>query len=418
MQRIVLRLVKGARMQYIIAIGIFQALVAVGLLWKNKLRSSADGLLILLVACIATHLTIKFVIYNFIHDVHVRYQMNTFIGFCYGPLLYLYAHKVKNPAFIPASRWYVFLPFIIGAIAYFTVAGVLFLSGLSGYRLLEWYNQASFWTLLPADLLFVFLALRIARQCPPALYKEQKIIERIANCFLCISVLSLGFYVAVQVVGKGYSIYFRSVIYAILSCMSVMIIRYKYVAISTAAHTDTEPAVAPEMPVAVPQAIPANTVPEAHTPIIAEPLHTAVPEIAAPVMRKPALSEEEQRQVWLALEERLKGEKLFADSELNLDKLAQLTGINKYHISETLNNYAHKSFYQYINEYRIDFALGQMRQLQEKAIPVHVLSLAYDAGFKAKSSFNRYFKEITGVTPTEYLKSLQQLNRMVGKSMG
>lgn len=418
MQMIVLRTVKGARMQYIIAIGIFQALVAVGLLWKNKLRSSADDLLILLVACIATHLAIKFVIYNFIHDVHVRYQMNTFIGFCYGPLLYLYALKIKDPAFIPASKWYVFLPFIIGAIAYFTVAGVLFLSGFSGYRLLEWYNQASFWTLLPADLLFVFLALRIARQCPPALHKEQKIIVRIANCFLCISVLSLGFYVAAQVVGKDYSIYFRSVIYAILSCMSVMIIRYKYVAVSTAAVTDAAPAALPDMSESQAQLMPGIEDAAENKQMIVEPLHIEAPEISEPVMRKSALSEEEQRQVWLVLEERLKGEKLFADSELNLDKLAQVTGINKYHISETLNSYAHKSFYQYINEYRIDFALGQMRQFQEKAIPVNVLSLAYDAGFKAKSSFNRYFKEITGVTPTEYLKSLQQLNMMVGKSVG
>ena len=49
-------------MQYIISIGIFQALVAAGLLWKNKLRSSADDLLILLVVCIATHMAIKLVI--------------------------------------------------------------------------------------------------------------------------------------------------------------------------------------------------------------------------------------------------------------------------------------------------------------------------------------------------------------------
>lgn len=409
MQMIVLWAVKAVRMQYIIAIGIFQALVAVGLLWKNKLRSSADDLLILLVACIATHLAIKFVIFNFIQDVQVRYQMNTFIGFCYGPLLYLYALKVKDPAFIPASKWYVFLPFILGAIAYFTVAGVLFLSGMPGYQLLEWYNQVSFWTLVPADFLFVFLALRIARQCPSGLDKERKIIERIAYCFLCISILAPFFYFSGRFWGKDAPVVFRSVIYAILSYLSVMIIRYKYVAVNTPVQ------VSPEAITLIPE-MQRETVTESLPAVVA--VLPEEPEAAAITLRKTALSEEEQKQVWQVLEERLKAEKLFADSELNLDKLAQLTGINKYHISETLNSYAHKSFYQYINEYRIDFALGQMRLLQEKAIPVNVLSLAYDAGFKAKSSFNRYFKEITGVTPTEYLKSLQQINMMVGKSMG
>lgn len=409
MQMIVLGAVKAVRMQYIIAIGIFQALVAVGLLWKNKLRSSADDLLILLVACIATHLAIKFVIFNFIQDVQVRYQMNTFIGFCYGPLLYLYALKVKDPAFIPASKWYVFLPFIVGAIAYFTVAGVLFLSGLPGYQLLEWYNQVSFWTLVPADFLFVFLALRIARQCPPVLHKEQKIIERIAYCFLCISILAPFFYFSGRFWGKDAPIVFRSVIYAILSYLSVMIIRYKYVAVNTPAQ------VQPEAVIQVPEIIRDTVMEDQSQPVMAQAEEEGAAEVT---VRKTVLSEEGQRQVWQALEERLKAGKLFADSELNLDKLAQLTGINKYHISETLNSYAHKTFYQYINEYRIDFALGQMRLLQEKAIPVNVLSLAYDAGFKAKSSFNRYFKEITGLTPTEYLKSLHQINSMVGKSIG
>ncbi len=359
MQMIVLWAGKSSHMQYIIAIGIFQALVAVGLLWKNKLRSSADDLLILLVACIGTHLAIKFVIYNFINDVQVRYQMNTFIGFCYGPLLYLYALKIKNPAFLPASRWYVFLPFIIGAIAYFTVAGVLFLSDRSGYQLLDWYNQISFWTLIPADFLFVFLSLHIARHCPPEMQKEQKIIERIAYCFLCISILAPVFYFSGQFWGKDAPFFFRSVIYAMLSGLSVMIIRYKYVAVSAAVQAAPD-GIAEVQKAGTPEALPVVHREEA----TAEKNETiAVTEVA---IRKRALSEEEQRQVWLVLEERLQAGKLFADSELNLDKLAQLTGINKYHISETLNNYAHKSFYQYINEYRIDFALGQMRLLQEK----------------------------------------------------
>jgi len=377
-------------MQYIIAIGIFQALVATGLLWKSKLRSSADGLLILLVACIGTHLAIKFVIFNFVQDAQVRGQMNTFIGFCYGPLLYLYTLKVKDPGFIPASKWYVFLPFVAGAIAYFTVAGILFVANASGYYLLKQYNQLSFWTLVPSDLFFSCMALYHMRQFPDHLHKERQMISRIAGCFLGIALLSVIFYMVTAGANPGYPFLFRSVIYGMLVGLIVLIVRYKYVAEGNNAFAQMqEPhAVLDELPA------PASAV-----------IKIPAPE---PAVKKAGLSEEDQQIIWQQLEAFLNGSRIFADSELNLDKLAQATGINKYHISETLNSYAHKSFYQYINEYRIQFALSQMQRYCEQSVPVNVLSLAYDAGFKAKSSFNRYFKEITGVTPTEYLKSLQQ----------
>ena len=122
--------------------------------------------------------------------------------------------------------------------------------------------------------------------------------------------------------------------------------------------------------------------------------------------RKTLLTTTEHQQILTTLEAHLHKTKIFTDAELSLDKLAQGAGISKYHISEALNSYACKSFYQYINEWRIQRATEQIRFMNEKALPVNVLTLAYDCGFKAKSSFNQYFKKITGLTPTEYIKSL------------
>ena len=34
-----------------------------------------------------------------------------------------------------------------------------------------------------------------------------------------------------------------------------------------------------------------------------------------------------------------------------------------------------------------------------------ILEIAFDAGFPSKSTFNRVFKEETGMTPTAYLES-------------
>lgn len=388
-------------MHNIIAIGIFQALIAAVLLWKNKLRSTPDGLLILFIMCIACHLTIKFVIYNFINDAQVRQQMNTFIGFCYGPLLYLYSLKVSDDRFIPASKWYVFIPFILAAIAYFTVASVLYFSNTSGYVLLNWYNQATGLSILASDMFYVFLALRNRKKYLGIdKKKEKQMVGVICNYFLLIVFSSIPFYIAMYVFGFQDMILFRSTAYAILTCLCVTIVYYKYVVFAGQNEIDyfTGKNVAWNEFMAVSKETISNPLPDHKTP-----------EMPA---KKFVLPEDKQREIWDKLENHMAQARLFTDSDLNLDKLAQLTGINKYHISETLNNYAQKPFYQYINEYRIRYTIEQIQNLQRKQLPINLLTLSYDAGFKAKSSFNRYFKEITGITPTEHIKSFRIMEKI------
>lgn len=360
-------------MIYVIAIGAFQALTAVALLGSSKLRSKADFLLILLLCSIAAHLAIKFCIYSFVNDPEVRTQMNTFIGFCYGPLLYLYACQRRDTAFIPASRWYVFLPFMLGAVGYLTVVFVLMWSADAGHAVLYYYNETTTWLMMVLGFLFPVLSLRIAKQLPD-MPQEKKLINSISYLLGIISIISLGFKTAqsAHMLDGSYNIICRDIVYSLLLVVCLVIIRYKYVGIM-----GTQP-----------------------VKVIAGPAAEVLPS------RKMHLSTEEQRLLLQSLEAYLHKTKIFTDAELNLDKLAQGAGISKYHISETLNSYAGKSFYQYINEWRIRRAMEQIRFMNEKALPVNVLTLAYDCGFKAKSSFNQYFKKITGLTPTEYIKSL------------
>ena len=388
-------------MHNIIAIGIFQALIAAVLLWKNKLRSTPDGLLILFIMCIACHLTIKFVIYNFINDAQVRHQMNTFIGFCYGPLLYLYSLKVSDDRFIPASKWYVFIPVIVAAIAYFTVAGVLYFSNTSGYILLNWYNHGTGLSILASDVFYVFLALRNRKKYLGIdKKKEKQMIGVISNYFLLIVFSSIPFYIAMYVFGFQDMILFRSTAYAILTCLCVTIVYYKYVVF--AGQNDMEYFVG--------ENVAWNEFVTINKENAANLSDNKTPETPA---KRFTLPSDRQKEIWDKLESHMVQARLFTDSDLNLDKLAQLTGINKYHISETLNTYAQKPFYQYINEYRIRYAIEKIENLHRKQLPINLLTLSYDAGFKAKSSFNRYFKEITGITPSEHIKSFQVMEKAV-----
>lgn len=384
-------------MKYIIAIGIFQALVAMILLIKNKLKSGADDILIFLVSCIATHLAIKFIIFNFINDEHVRLQMNTFLGLCYGPLIYLYARKLSQPAFVPFTRWYVFIPFVIATIGYFSVASALIVAPVKGYEILSWYNNLTFYAIITSDIFYTLLSLKFARQIDKKQFREIRLVRQIAYAFLFMSALAVCSYIS-GLFGYQANILVRTISYSVFLLLCVVILRHRFLILqNTSAPAINTIFGTQETTTDTRQSV---TIPEIHV----------VKETLAEV-KKSILTKEEQQHVWNQLEAQMKTSKVFKDGTLSLDKLVTITGINKYHISETLNDYAGKPFYQYINEYRVEFAIAQMKYLTEKEVSVNILSLAYDAGFNAKSSFNRYFKEITGQTPSEYLKTIQNTSR-------
>jgi AraC-like DNA-binding protein len=391
-------------MIYVIAIGTFQAFAAVLLLCTNRLKSKADTLLILLLLCIAVHLATKFYIYTVINDSHIRFQMNTFIGFCYGPLLYLYALKNKDESFIPASRWYVFIPFMLGAVGYLTVVCVLEFSLPAGYAALETYNLSSTWSMLAVGMFFSLLAINIARRHLLHKRQEKQLIEWISCCLLTIAAVSFlcqGM-AALNLTFGNDMVMCRDIVYSILLIICFVIIRYKYVAVAPAT-TVTPTATA--MPLIGQSIAPSDDfpLPETITPAIAAAMEDT---ISPPPVRKMQLSAAEHKEILEKLEKHLQRTRIFTDADLNMDKLASSVGISKYHLSETLNSYACKTFYQFINEMRIERAVQQMQFMSSKALPVNVLTLAFDCGFKAKSSFNQYFKKITGYTPTGYIRSV------------
>ncbi len=134
---------------------------------------------------------------------------------------------------------------------------------------------------------------------------------------------------------------------------------------------------------------------------VREPVKPVMIDVQATTTGKLQLAIHEQ--IWKQMELHLESTRLYTNPDISLDKLSAAIGYSKYHVSETLNSYAHKSFYQYINERRIHRAVELMQHMQAKELPVNISLIAQDCGFKAKSSFNQYFKKITGLTPTAYL---------------
>lgn len=93
-------------------------------------------------------------------------------------------------------------------------------------------------------------------------------------------------------------------------------------------------------------------------------------------------------------------EKLFRNPELNLAGLSKSISVSERTISEVLNGNLNKNFYQFVNEYRVKDVQEKLKD--SKNSNLKILSLAFDAGFNSKATFNRLFKAYTGQTPKEF----------------
>jgi AraC-like DNA-binding protein len=97
---------------------------------------------------------------------------------------------------------------------------------------------------------------------------------------------------------------------------------------------------------------------------------------------------------------------LICDTGFSIDKLASMVQSNRTYVSQVVNNVTNKNFRSFLNTYRIREA---QRIFSGPDISKYTIeSVALMVGFKSRSSFYNVFKDITGVSPNFYLKSMQK----------
>ncbi len=94
----------------------------------------------------------------------------------------------------------------------------------------------------------------------------------------------------------------------------------------------------------------------------------------------------------------LEVDKIYRETRLNRAALAQKLGIGEHYLSRIINHHFSKNFNDLINSYRIDEAKDRLRAEQIQQITL----IGFEVGFNSIASFNRVFKEKTGISPTEY----------------
>ena len=141
----------------------------------------------------------------------------------------------------------------------------------------------------------------------------------------------------------------------------------------------------------------------------AAPTATDVPqpvpaaETASTRYEKSGLSDRQALALKDALLATMEKDRPWQNSELTLADLAHRLSTTPHKLSEVLNSALKQTFYDFVNGYRVRYV--QHRIGGTDARNLKILSLALDAGFASKSTFNDVFKKHTGQTPSTYRRA-------------
>jgi len=94
-------------------------------------------------------------------------------------------------------------------------------------------------------------------------------------------------------------------------------------------------------------------------------------------------------------------ERVYRQENITIGVLAGRLKIPEYRLRRLINQrLGYRNFNVFLNNHRIEEAKAALADPGQAEVPV--ITIAMDAGFQSLGPFNRAFKAVTGVTPTEY----------------
>ena len=112
---------------------------------------------------------------------------------------------------------------------------------------------------------------------------------------------------------------------------------------------------------------------------------------------QPAIDENER--LFIQLDELITRDKLFLKPTFSRDDMARLIGVDKNRIGHIMSNYSSASNASvYINSKRVEYGAKLLLEHPDYTIS----AIAQECGMSNTVTFNRTFKEIFGMTPSEY----------------
>ncbi|MBR0958423.1 AraC family transcriptional regulator [Bradyrhizobium japonicum] len=129
-------------------------------------------------------------------------------------------------------------------------------------------------------------------------------------------------------------------------------------------------------------------------PVTAEPAPATAP-------IQPVAEDAVDQKLIDALMRLMADERIYRHENITIGVLATRLKIPEYRLRRLINQrLGYRNFNVFLNNHRIEEAKAALADPAQAEVPV--ITIAMDAGFQSLGPFNRAFKAVTGVTPTEY----------------
>lgn len=369
---------------------VFNVIVLI-LLWRKLVKRLADKLLIAIFSCMLLEV-VHF--YSGLHELDLltlfTFPVEDSLVFFFGPATYLYVKSLylSPQGLLWRDRWH-FLPLVlyIGLISGPITMSILQDDYLFPYLQYIVQNEYLFLTHMIYLLVYTLLSLRLLRRYQVTIREYFSDLAEVNFQWISYFFYGILLVIAVDLSTSAYEITVGVLSwdtgYLTVFAMIGLVGYLGYHGVS-------------QSRILLPEFLAAQTLEQ----------EMARPQVQRKVKGKPASAAvlPEAEDLKERLQQVLEAGEAYFDEDLTLSKLAEQLPTTDKKLSLLLNQYLNTSFYDYVNQHRVA-AVKQMMADDRYGTKPNI-EIAYACGFKSKSSFNRVFKKMVGMTPGAWRSQL------------
>jgi AraC-like DNA-binding protein len=120
--------------------------------------------------------------------------------------------------------------------------------------------------------------------------------------------------------------------------------------------------------------------------------------------RKSSLNESDKQKILAIIIREFEKGSYYSENLASLADLSKKIGESKHHVSQVINEKLGKNFFELLASYRIEKAKSILTE--DKSGRLTIEEISEMVGYNSKTAFNNSFRKLTGKTPSEYRKSV------------